>query len=216
MVIVVAGIVIANAWLSEDPEDEKEAFLEKLREVGPLPEMAMGKEDAPVTIVEYASLTCPHCAAFHNQVFPLVKENYIDTGKVRWIFREFPLDSIATSGFMLARCADPKHYFGFIEIMFAQSDEEDWWVYRSDPMNEILDFARQGGFTAEQFKACNEDQELLDGITWTHKRASEELGVSSTPTFFINDTIVRGALAYEGFHPLIDQHLDVEDDESSS
>lgn len=213
-VVVIAGIVIAFSPLAEDTVDEKTAFLEKLMEVGPLPDMALGDEDAPVTIVEYASLTCPHCALFHNQVFPTVKREYIDTGKVRWVFREFPLDAIATSGSMLARCADPKHYFGFIDIMFAQhEDEKDGWLSQPNPMEGLQNIARQGGFTAEQFADCNKNQELLDGINWIYKRASEEFDVRSTPTFFINDRMLRGAVAYEGFHKCIDWHLDGQDGE---
>ena len=175
-----------------------------LDEVGPLQDMILGDEDAPVTIIEYASLTCPHCAAFHKQVYPQIKSEYIDTGKVKLILREFPFDSIATAGFMLARCAEPKHYFGFIDVMFEQQDD---WLRRSAPMEGIQEIARQGGFSDEQFQECLTDSDVLDGIRWIQERGASEFDVQSTPTFFINGVKVVGALNFEAFRTFIEEQL---------
>src|SRR5690554_935145 len=124
---------------------------------GPLPEMSLGKADAPVTIVEYASMTCPHCANFHKTTFPELKKKYIDTGKVRFIFREFPLDPLAAGGFMLARCAgkdDKTKYFAMVETLFHQQKE---WVVQK-PIEPLKSIAKQAGFTEQSFDQCLSDQ----------------------------------------------------------
>lgn len=204
VVVVAAGAVV---WLNfsgrADAEAQVDGFEAELAVAGPLAEMALGQEDAPVTIIEYASLTCPHCGLFHREVMAQVQEEYIDTGQVRWVFREFPLDSFATAGFMLARCAEPRHYFGFIEVMFAQQDE---WM--QEPNAGLRNIARQGGFNNEEIDACIQDKEVLEGINWIQKRARDEFGVNSTPTFFINGQRVQGALAFEALAPLIDAHIE--------
>src|SRR5262249_9747747 len=133
------------------PAGAQESFpIAELMAPGPLPEMSLGDENAPVTIVEYASMTCPHCAAFHETVYPELKKRFIDTGKVRFIFREFPLDQLAAAGFMLARCASADKYFPLIETLFAK--QRDWVVQR--PLVPLLAIARQAGFTEETFNEC--------------------------------------------------------------
>jgi protein-disulfide isomerase len=160
---------------------------------GPLPDMALGDEKAPVTIVEYASMTCPHCAAFHETIYPELKKRYIDTGKVRFIFREFPLDQLAAAGFMLARCAGPDKYFPLIETLFAQ--QREWVVQR--PLVPLLAIARQAGFTEQTFNECLKNQQVLDGIEATRKKATEKFAVQSTPTFFINGKQFRGVISID-------------------
>ena len=115
---------------------------------GPLGEQSLGKDDAPVTIIEYASMTCPHCAHFHETVYPELKKRYIDTGKVRFIFREFPLDPLAAAGFMLARCGGKDKYFPMIETLFAQ--QKDWVVQK--PLEPLLAIAKQAGFTQQTLR----------------------------------------------------------------
>ena len=202
VILVAGGIFLFSRSGGSDATAQSDPMLDALNLVGPLPDMTLGAEDAPVTIIEYASLTCPHCGLFHREVMAQIQEEYIDTGKVRWVFREFPLDSFATAGSMLARCAEPEYYFGFIETLFAQQDE---WM--QNPNAGLRDIARQGGFNGEQINACIQNQEILDGINWIQRRATEEFGVNSTPTFFVNGQVVRGALAFEAFAPLIDEHL---------
>jgi len=160
---------------------------------GPLGDNVLGSPDAPVTIIEYASMTCPHCAHFHETTYPQLKAKYIDTGKVRFIFREFPLDQLAAAGSMLARCAGKDRYFPLIETLFAQ--QRDWVVHK--PLEPMLAIAKQAGFTQQSFEECLANQEILSGIEAGRDRATTKFGVNSTPTFFINGKIVRGGLSAE-------------------
>jgi protein-disulfide isomerase len=161
---------------------------------GTLEEQVIGSDAAPVTIVEYASLTCTHCAEFHEKTWPTLKANYIDTGKVRFIFREFPLDEYAIAGFMLARCSDSSKYFDVVEAFFNQLEG---LITATEPPAWIQNFARQVGFTDETLKTCVSNTELEENIKAVRQRASEKFGVNSTPTFFINGKIHRGAMTVE-------------------
>jgi len=177
-----------------------------LMKAGALPDMVMGNADAPVTIIEYASMTCPHCAHFQETTFPELKKQYIDTGKVRYIFREFPLDNLAAAAFMLARCAgkdDSSKYFAIIDTMFKQ--QRQWAVEK--PIPPMLAIAKQAGFTEQSFDACLANQEVLDGIEKVRQRAIKQYKVESTPTFFINGTKLAGALSLEEMAKVIDPYL---------
>ena len=160
---------------------------------GPLGDEVLGAADAPVTIVEYASMTCPHCSHFHETTFPEMKKKYIDTGKVRFIFREFPLDPLAAAASMLARCAGKEKYFPLIEAFFAQ--QKDWVVQK--PLQPMFAIAKQAGFTQQSFDECLANQQMLNGIEESRTRAATKFNVNSTPTFFINGKIFRGALTAE-------------------
>ncbi len=156
----------------------------------PLGEQVLGKDDAPITIIEYASMTCPHCASFHETTYPEMKKRYVDTGQVRFIFREFPLDSVAATASMLARCAGKDRFFPLIEVLFKQ--QNTWAVGPpASPLPPLLAIVKQAGFTEESFNACLQDQKVLDGIKWSYERASQ-LGVQSTPSFFINGKLQPG------------------------
>ncbi len=155
-----------------------------------LPEIVIGKADAPVTIVEYASMTCGHCASFHNTIYPKLKEKYIDTGKARLVFREFPLDNIAAAVAMLARCVGGDGAAPFISEMFKR--QNDWAFARGNPVPRLFEMARQAGFTQASFDKCLTDQQLLEKIEASRKRASEKFGVNATPTFFINGKRLAG------------------------
>jgi len=171
-----------------------------------LPEMVMGDDKAPVTVIEYASMTCPHCAHFQEVTFPELKKRYIDTGKVRYIFREFPLDSLAAAAFMLARCSgqdDKTKYFAMIDTMFRQ--QQQWAVEK--PIPPLLAIAKQAGFTEKSFDACLSNQKVLDGIESIRQRAVNQFKVESTPTFFINGTKFPGALSIEDMAKAIDPYL---------
>jgi protein-disulfide isomerase len=157
-----------------------------LMQAGPLGEMALGDEKAPVTIIEYASMTCPHCAAFHETTYPELKKRYIDTGKVRFIFREFPLDQLALAAFLLARCAGPGKYFPMIETLFQQQKE---WVVQK-PLGPLLAIAKQAGMTEQAFNECLQNKTLVDGLEDVRQRAMK-VGVQSTPSFFINGKPAR-------------------------
>jgi protein-disulfide isomerase len=171
---------------------------------GPLGERALGDPAAPVTVIEYASMTCSHCAHFQETTFTPFKEKYVDTGKVHYILREFPLDDLATSAFMLARCAPQDRYFPIVDTLFRQQQN---WAFTDDPVNGLLNIVKQAGFTQESFRACLTNQQILDGVNWVKNRASEKFDVNATPTFFINGKKVSGALSLEGMEKEIDPLL---------
>lgn len=192
----------ASAPAAFAQDAEKTVDVKELMAEGPLPDMAMGDENAPVTIVEYASLTCPHCAHFHDATLPELKEKFIDTGKVYFIFRDFPLDPLAAAGAMLARCAPDDQYFEMTDLLF---DKQRQWAYSQDPVSALLNLAKQAGFTQESFEACLTNQELLDGVNEVKDTAARDFGVNSTPTFFINGRMLRGARDIEEFSKVIDE-----------
>jgi len=176
----------------------------ELLQPSPLGERQLGPDNAPVTIIEYASTTCPHCATFHKTTLPELKKRYIDTGKVRLIFREFALNPLDAGAVMLARCLDKDKYFDFVDVLFRQ--QEQWVVQK--PIEPLLTIAKQAGFSRESFDACLKNQKLLDGIEAQRNRASEKFGVNSTPTFFINGKIARGSLTIEEIEKEIKPYLD--------
>jgi protein-disulfide isomerase len=163
-----------------------------------LPDMALGPATAAVTITEFASMTCPHCAAFNKDVFPKIKSEYVDTGKVRYVFREFPLDIKAAAGSMLARCIakdDAGKYFAVIDMLFKQ--QNDWVV--KNTAETLTRIGKQAGLSQEAVEACLKDQALLDKIAADQKYAGEVLKVDSTPTFFINGDRIKGEASFEEF-----------------
>ena len=171
-----------------------------------LPDMALGPADAAVTITEFASMTCPHCAAFNAEVFPKIKSEYIDTGKIRYIFREFPLDIKAAAGSMLSRCianGDAAKYFAVTDLLFRSQND---WVMKNttEALNRI---GKQAGLSQQQVEACLKDQALLDKIAADQKYASEVLKVDSTPTFFINGEKIKGETSIEEFEKKINSLL---------
>ncbi len=174
---------------------------EELNKPGPLGEKFVGEENAPVTIVEYASMTCPHCASFHLQTYPKLKEQYLDTGKAKLLFREFPFDDRALAAFMLARCAADDKYFAMIDVLFEQ---QAVWARSDKPAQELFKIARLAGFTEETFNACLKNKDIAAGIHAVKDRGALEFGVRSTPTFFINGEEVSGAQSIERFQELID------------
>jgi protein-disulfide isomerase len=192
----------SSAWAQRKPAASGEVSVDELMKPGPLPDLVLGKADAPVTIVEYASLTCGHCAAFHNKVLPLLKEKYIETGKVRLIMREFPLQNLAAGAAMLARCAGGgDKTIAFTTALFAK--QEEWAFQQQNPLPELFKFAKQAGFTQESFDKCLTDQKLLDDITAIRTRASETFGVEATPTFFINGKRLTAGPTIEAFDKAI-------------
>ncbi len=177
--------------------------LVELYKAGPLGDKVLGSESAPVTIVEYASVTCPHCAAFHQQTYPALKSKYIDTGKVKLIFREFPTQpaAVAMAGFMLARCAEEK-YYPMLDAIFSQ--QQSW---AQDPYNGLLRIARQAVFSQEKFEACLKDHKLAEQIQAVAQRGNEQFKVESTPTFFINGKKYVGALSMPELEKIVEPLL---------
>jgi protein-disulfide isomerase len=173
----------------------------ELMQPGPLGDEVLGDDKAPVTIIEYASMTCPHCAHFALTTFPQLKEKYIDTGKVKYILREFPFDPIAAGAFMLARCAGSKEkYYALVDLLFRT--QGTWAVDK--PLGPLLATVKQAGFTEDSFKKCLSDQKLLEGIEAVRDRAAKQFKVGSTPTFFINGQMTVGAVTFEEIQKIID------------
>jgi protein-disulfide isomerase len=156
----------------------------------------LGKTDAPITIIEYASLTCPHCAAFDRDVLPKIKENWIDPGKAKLVFRDFPLDGWALRAAMVARCAPPDRYFGFIDALFQGQNS---WARASSPEAALGRLAKLGGISDDKFQSCMKDEKLADTVAASRVAAEKEYGVESTPTFFINGVKLVGEQSYADF-----------------
>jgi protein-disulfide isomerase len=199
-VVSTAAVLAASALLGSAPL----AFAqgpsnEELMRPGALPDLVLGKADAPVTIIEYASMTCPHCANFHKTTYPALKTKYIETGKVRFIFREFPLDDLAVAASMLARCAGGEKSMALIDVLFASQDK---WATR-DPIPALLQIAKQAGFTQASFDTCLKDQKLYNDILAVRERGSKEFKVESTPTLFVNGKLQKGGATIEELDKLI-------------
>jgi len=188
-----------RAWAG--PEED----LAKFMKPGALPENAMGSEDAPVTVVEYSSLTCPHCANFHQQTVPSLKEKYVKTGKVRYIIREFPLDRVALAAAAVARCAGPEKFFPLMNALYKNQDT--WARGAGNPAERLFKMAQQAGFTKETFNACLRNKEVVDHIEATRKRGNEEFGVSSTPTIFVNGKKVEGGNSLADLEKAMEPYL---------
>jgi len=173
---------------------------------GPLGDVWIGPADAKVTIVEYASLTCSHCAAFHKDTYPLLKNRYIDPGKVRFTLREFPLDPLATAGFMLARCDGEAKYYAITDLLF---DTQRSWAFVDKPLDALQQMMKQAGFSQQKFEACLRDQKLYDAVNAVRKRAEEVFKVSATPTFFINGQRHGGNLSIDEVEKIITPMLQI-------
>ena len=197
-----AGAAARAGAKADTPEIDQAA----LAKAGPDGDIVVGSDKAPVTIIEYASMTCPHCAHFATHTFPELEKRYIDNGKVRFIFREFPFDPLAAAGFMIARCAGNDKFMPVIETLFAKQDE---WLVR-DPnaaFAKLRELAKQFGFTEKSLDECMANQKVLDGIQDVRDRAASKLGVNSTPTFFINGKKVVGDQSIDALAKEIDPYL---------
>jgi protein-disulfide isomerase len=192
--IVAAGLAVAAALglsaagsglsLAQKKTGPAEVSVEELMKATDLADIAVGAADAKVTVVEYGSMTCGHCANFATKVFPDFKTKYIDSGKVRFVFREFPLDNLASAASMLARCSGGDKTFAMVETLYAK--QADWAFTQGNPVPKLFDIAKQAGFTQEAFDKCLTDQKLLDQITAQRTRANDTFVITATPTFFIN------------------------------
>jgi protein-disulfide isomerase len=170
------------------------------------PDLFLGPADAKVTIVEYASMTCGHCKHFHDTVYPEIKKKYIDTGKIRFVFREFPLDNRAVAASMLARCTStPEKSMALIDILF--NKQEEWAFSETGTKAKLFEIAKQVGFTQESFDKCLTDQKLLDQLTTGRTRGADTFGVNATPSFFINGKRLMGPPTIEEFDKVLEPLL---------
>lgn len=166
--------------------------MDQLLAPGPLADVWLGSPDAPVTMIEYASMTCTHCAAFHHETYPVLKSKYIDTGKVRFSMREFPLDPLAAAGFMLARCAGPEKRYALIDLLFAQQKN---WAFVDKPVEALAATVKQAGLTQGDFDSCLKNQDIYNQVLQTREEAGKKFKVEATPTFYINGTKYSGEMS---------------------
>ncbi len=168
-------------------------------------EQVLGNPNAPVTIIEYASLTCSHCAHFHNEVLPKLKERYIAPGKVRLIYRDFPLDQTALAAAALAHCAGPDRYFSMLEVLFRTQSN---WARADDPVAALKQLGKLGGLSEESMNACFADEKLTNGILQGRLAGENQYKIGSTPTFIIDGKAYPGSRDVDEFAKLIDPLLD--------
>ena len=219
-VAIVCLIAVVYFTFNEPTENKEELILYTMNDVNDsgyqviqqidsniidvsLEELTLGDPNAPITIIEYASMTCSHCAEFHNKTYPDLKKNHIDTGEVKFIFREFPLDKLAMATSMLARCVDNEISMAFIEILFKNRDR---WI-SENALNELKNFSKQAGLDSNEFDACLNNQQLLDDLIAGKEKAIEDYKINSTPSFIINGEVVSGNKPYSFFESKIEQIL---------
>ncbi len=171
---------------------------------GPLKEMTLGNKNAPIKVIEYASMTCPHCASFHNTTYKKLKEKYIDDGKVLFAFREFPLDQVAATVSVLARCAPEDKYFDVLDAFFKTQPA---WRSGNNPLPGIVEIAKQVGFTQQSIEECLQNKDIIDGINVIRKHGAEVMKVQATPTFFINGKKIEGSISIERFDEEFSSYL---------
>lgn len=171
-----------------------------------LSDRALGAPDAPVTIIEYSSLGCPHCKSFHMETLPTLKKEYIDTGKVRLVYRDYPLGGRALAAAMIARCAPKDRYFGMIELFFRHQEE---WARAENALEAILKVARFGGLGEAEVNACLDNEKLLEGIRGMAQEAQRKYEIDSTPSFIVgeDETKIAGAMPIEAFREAIEEQL---------
>lgn len=167
-------------------------------------DFVIGKADAPVTIIEYASLTCPHCARFHNEVLPKIKSEYVDTGKVRLVYRDFPLDRMALTASALARCAGRERFFGFLGLLFQRQMQ---WAASKNPMEELAKVAALGGLSQDDIDGCFKDEKLVKEIAQQKFDAAQKFKINSTPSFIINGRKFEGEPTFDGLKAAINPLL---------
>lgn len=168
-----------------------------------LKERILGNPEAPLTIIEFASLTCPHCARFHMETLPRLKEEWIDTGKAKLVYRDFPTAPVALAVYaaMVARCAPEDRYFKFLDVFYKQQKS---WTGNPDPIKALSQLARLGGMNEADFKACTENEALFTGIRETALDGQMEYEIKSTPSFVIGGKIVRGGMSYDDLNDILE------------
>ena len=163
-------------------------------------EFIIGAVEAPVTIVEYASLGCPHCASFHLDTLPKLKKAYIDTGKARLVYRDFPLDRPSLRGSMMARCAGRARFFGFIDTLFKRQMS---WSRADDPVEVLARIGRLGGLSKSEFDACMKNEAIADQVLAVRLEGEKKFGVNATPSFIVNGRLYPGAMSFEEFDRIL-------------
>lgn len=169
-----------------------------------LPETVLGDATAPVTIIEYSSLTCPHCAAFHTETLPQLKQAYIDPGKARLVYRDFPLDRLALAAAVIGHCVDPSRYFGFLEMLYR---DQATWARSADPLAELKVRAQLAGLSESEVDACLANKPLIAAIQQRAEGGQQEYGIDSTPSFVVDGKKIAGEQSFENFAQAIEAAL---------
>lgn len=199
-VLSAAALAANGALAAAAPEPDRTVDMTAVLKPGPLPELAMG-DPSGVPVVEYGSLTCPHCAVFSREVFPELKKDYIDTGKVRYIFREFSRNPLDVAAFVLARCVGDDKAFAAIELLFS---EQDKWAFVDKPLEPLIVAMRPTGLTHDQAMTCLKDQSKANAIVAIGKRAEDEIKLTGTPTFVIAGKVFGGELSMDQLRAILD------------
>ena len=187
----IAAIAVAAALPAVAPEAQ---------EPEPLPDMILGDPDAPIEIVEYSSMTCPSCAAFHTETLPELKTRYLDTGRAKLVFREFPLDRVALMASAIARCGGEERFFAFVDVLFRLQDR---WARSENPVEAIGRIVRMAGQDPATIDACLADRALIDGILAVRLAGDNRYGIEATPTFIVNGESHSGNMSFEEFDELL-------------
>lgn len=182
MVLVVAAVGLAPAPAGAEAAD-------KIALPDGYSERVLGDPDAPVTIYEYSSLTCPHCANFHTDTLPELKERFIDTGKAKLVYRDFPLDKLSLAGHLIARCAPEPLYFRLMDVLFS---EQRKWARADQPLEALMQYARLAGMSDDTINACFQNEALLKNIQDVQQQAQSVYGIDSTPSFVIDGQVLAG------------------------
>jgi len=200
--VLSAAALAANGALAAAaaPEPDRTVDMATVLKPGTLPELSIG-DAAGLPMIEYGSLTCPHCAAFSREVLPELKKDYIDTGKVRYIFREFPRNPLDVAAFVLARCVGDDKALAAIELLFS---EQDKWAFVDKPLEPLIAAMRPTGLSHDQAMACLKDQAKADAIVAVGKRASDEIKMNGTPTFVIDGKVYGGELTMDQLRAILD------------
>jgi len=205
-IAAVGAILTLGATIGTSPGGSQEVgtAAKLLKAASPLGDRTLGQKDAPVVLIEYASATCPHCAEFHENLLPQIKKEYIDTGKVRFIFREFPLDQLALGAFMLTRCLPEDRYFEALDLLFR---EQKVWAKSSNPADELFKITQTFGMDRTGFEACVKREDLAKAIIESTKQASSDFAIKGTPALFVNGKMIDGHKDMAEVKAAIDQAI---------
>lgn len=201
---VLLSLCWGGAAFAADAAKPAEAPAAKAADAKGFREFVIGSPNAKVTIIEYASLSCPHCAHFQTETYPKLKKDYIDTGKVRLLYRDFPLDTRALAGSVIARCVAPEKGYPFVQILFAKQEE---WAAAQNPLEPLRALAKSAGIPEEEVDKCLDKKELVSSIMDERERSVSTYRIDATPAFFIGDENLQGDAPYEQFQAILDAQL---------
>ena len=199
-------ILCAGFCLSACSKDESHATIEV---VDNLPEISIGVDSAPITMIQYSAFSCSHCADFHNEVIPQIEENYVKPGLVKIIFRDYPVDNPSLRAAQVAWCGGPLRYLDMVKLLFSSQHR---WLFAEDPLSELKEIAISKGIDEEQFEACIHDGSLMDKIIQIRKDGHENYQITATPTLVINGKIIPYAMTFEQFEEAVKPFLGGEGD----